>query len=300
MMVGILRMLSRLPYGALHGVAGFAAFVLGQILGYRKAVVLNNLRRSFPDADETTLRKWHRQFMRHFADISVESIKHFTVSRASAHARMVHKNSEVFQPFFESGRSVLIAGGHMNNWELYALTADAAVPHKTMAIYKRLSNPSMDLAMRESRERFGLKMVATREAKSWVAEHLSDPVAVVMGFDQSPADPKKSWWTEFLNQETAWYYGLEQFARQHDMPVIFGHIRKLKRGWYETEYELVTDAPRMLPDGDVLRRCIGLLEEDIRQAPTEWLWSHKRWKHKRPEGVPLNARSGHPSKVVGS
>lgn len=78
MMVGFLRLLSRLPYGALHGVAGFAAFVLGQILGYRKTVVLNNLRRSFPDADETTLRKWHRQFMRHFADISVESIKHFT------------------------------------------------------------------------------------------------------------------------------------------------------------------------------------------------------------------------------
>jgi KDO2-lipid IV(A) lauroyltransferase len=159
-----------------------------------------------------------------------------------------------------------------------------------MAIYKRLSNPKMDEAMRASRERFGLKMVPTREAKAWVAEHVADPIAVVMGFDQSPADPAKSWWTSFLNQETAWYYGLEQFARQHDMPVIFGHIRKLKRGWYETEYELVADNPRELPEGDILRRCIDLLEKDIEAAPTEWLWSHKRWKHKRPADQPLNAR----------
>lgn len=289
-MVTLLKLISRLPYPALYGLSSFLAWLFGAVIGYRKKVVVGNLRRSFPDLPEDEIARRHKAFMRHFADITVESIKHFTVSREASHARMTYRNTEAFAPFFKAGRSVLIAGGHMNNWELYALTADASIPHKTMAIYKRLSNPKMDEAMRASRERFGLKMVPTREAKAWVAEHVADPIAVVMGFDQSPADPAKSWWTSFMNQETAWYYGLEQFARQHDLPVIFGHIRKLKRGWYETQYELVTDSPRDLPEGDILRRCIDLLEKDIEAAPTEWLWSHKRWKHKRPAGQPLHAR----------
>lgn len=289
-MVMLLKLISRLPYGALYGLSSFLAWLFGSVIGYRKAVVVGNLRRSFPDLSAEEITRLHKAFMRHFADITVESVKHFTVSREVSHARMTYRNTEAFTPFFEAGRCVLIAGGHMNNWELYALTADASIPHKTMAIYKRLSNPKMDEAMRASRERFGLKMVPTREAKAWVADHVADPIAVVMGFDQSPADPAKSWWTSFLNQETAWYYGLEQFAREHDMPVIFGHIRKLKRGWYETEYELVTDSPRDLPEGDILRKCIDLLEKDIAAAPSEWLWSHKRWKHKRPADQPLHQR----------
>ena len=291
MVVFLLRSLSRLSHGALQGLSTGLSWLLGRVIGYRREVILGNLRRSFPGltADEHT-RLYHA-FMRHFADITVESIKHFSIDREDAHARMTHLKTEVFDPFFAARRSVLIAGGHMNNWERYALTADAAIPHKTMAIYKRLSNPAMDEAMRSSRERFGLKMVPTREAKQWVADHIDDPIAVVMGFDQSPADPAKSWWTTFLHQETAWYFGLEQFARTHDMPVIYGHIRKRSRGWYETEYELVTDDPRALPAGDILRRCIDLLEQDILDAPSEWLWSHKRWKHKRPADQPLHPRA---------
>ena len=113
---------------------------------------------------------------------------------------------------------------------------------------------------------------------------------VVMGFDQSPADPVKSWWNTFLHQETAWYFGLEKWARMYDLPVIYGHIKKLKRGRYETHYELVTDAPNALPEGAILQRCIDLLEADIRETPHQWLGSHKRWKHARPESMPLNPR----------
>ena len=260
------------------------------LIGYRKTVILQNLRNSFPDKSAGEIRRIHRAFMRHFADITVESIKHFTVSKTDSHRRMVHENTELFESLYAQGKSVLIAGGHRNNWELYALTVDAAIPHKTMAIYKRLSDPKMDEAMRTSRQRFGLTMVPTREAKSWIAANVHQPIAVAMGFDQSPADPEKSWWTEFLHQETAWYYGLEQLARQHNMAVVFGHIHKLKRGWYKTTYELVTDSPLECPKGDILRGCIDLLEQDIIESPTEWLWSHKRWKHRRPDDQTLHPR----------
>ena len=290
MMLRFLLLLSRLPYGMLHALGEVLAFLAHRVFGYRKAVIRGNISRSFPGASVTDTQRIERLYYRHFGAITVESVKHFTVSESDAMSRMEYVHADVFDPFHDAGRSVLIAGGHMNNWELYALTAHQSVPHDVMAVYKKLSNLEMDVAMRKSRERFGLEMVRTIDSAAWMREHMGKnrPKAIVMGFDQSPADPAKSWWNVFLHQETAWYFGLEKWARQYDLPVIFGHIQKTGRGRYRTVYEVVTDAPRTLPEGAILERCIRLLEQDVKSNPEQWLWSHKRWKHRRGEGQVLH------------
>ena len=297
-MLFFLRLFSRLPFGMLHGVSTVVSVLVARVFGYRRSVIRGNIERSFPNRSRAEHRQIERDYYKHFADITLESIKNFTITDGEAQSRMEHVGVEVFAPFMESGRSVLIAGGHFNNWELYAMTANQNVPHDVMAVYKRLSNPTMDAEVRASRQRFGLEMVRTVDAQAWMDEHAQGgrPKAVVMGFDQSPADPHKSWWNSFLSQETAWYFGLEKWARQYDLPVVYGHIRKSKRGKYVTHYELVTDAPRTLPEGAVLQRCIDLLEQDIIETPHQWLWSHKRWKHSRPESMPLNDRPEFDSK----
>lgn len=295
-----LRLFSRLPFGVLHAISGLVARLASDVVGYRRPVIRGNIERSFPERSKAEHRQIERLYYRHFADITLESIKNFSISDADARSRMGHERVEVFEPFFEAGRSVLIAGGHFNNWELYAMTANQNVPHDVMAVYKRLSNKTMDEAVRKSRQRFGLEMVRTVDSQAWMDAHVSGyrPKAVVMGFDQSPADPIKSWWNAFLHQETAWYFGLEKWARMYDLPVIYGHIKKLKRGRYKTHYELVTDAPNSLPEGAILQRCIDLLEADIRETPHQWLWSHKRWKHARPESMLLNPRPESETKPV--
>lgn len=293
MMLLFLQLLSRFPYAVLHGMARVLAWIAERILKYRLPVIQGNLERSFPSASDEEISALRGAFYRHFADITMESVKHFSLTNAEATRRMRHVHTEVFDGYFRSGRSVLIAGGHLNNWELYAMSANQNLPHDVMAVYKRLSDAKMDEAVRASRERFGLEMVRTVEAQAWMDEHAQGarPKAVVMGFDQSPADPLKSYWTTFLEQETAWYFGLEKWSRQFDMPVIYGHIYKDRRGWYHTEYELVVDAPHTWPEGAILQKCIELLEADIRKHPAEWLWSHKRWKHSRPDSMPLNSRT---------
>jgi KDO2-lipid IV(A) lauroyltransferase len=207
---------------------------------------------------------------------------------------MRYEGTECLEAFHRAGRHVVVAGGHMNNWELYALTADRPVSHQVTAIYKRLADPVMDEAMRKTRERLGLKMVPTVEAQAWAAAHLQPEArplqAVVFGFDQSPADPRKSWWTTFLHQETAWYFGLEKLACQYNLPVVYGQIKRTHRGHYVTRYEVLVAEPALCAEGDVLRACIDRLERDIRERPAEWLWTHKRWKHRRPEGAPLHVR----------
>lgn len=291
----LLMPLSRMPYGFLYGISSLLSLLVVRLGGYRRKVIRGNIERSFPDRTTAEHRLIEREFGKHFGDLVVESIKHFTASESRLAPRMVYSGLEVLERLHDSGRHVVIAGGHQNNWELYAVTANRPLKHQLTAIYKRLSNPIMDEAMRQSRERFGLNMIPTIEAKTWAETHLSAEAhpkqAVVFGFDQSPADPLKSWWTTFLHQETAWYWGMEQFARTHDMAVVFGHIRKEKRGHYACHYELLTDRPRALEEGDILRLCIDRLEEDIQREPAHWLWTHKRWKHRRPENAPLHPRT---------
>lgn len=289
MQLRFLNWLSRLSYRQLHALASVLAFLAQNVFRYRRKVIRGNIERSFPQQNADWYNRIESEYYLHFADITVESIKHFTIDNETAMSRMKHVNSEAFKPFFEAGKSVLIAGGHLNNWELYAVTANQNIPHDAMAVYKKLSDPVMDKAVRESRQRFGLEMVRTVDAQAWMRDHAkgSRPKAIVMGFDQSPANPKKAWWSEFLNQETAWYYGLEKWVHDYDLPVIYGHIYKDARGRYTTRYEVVVNGSEGLEKGEVLSRCIALLEEDIRNHPSHWLWSHKRWKHKRPADVPM-------------
>ena len=290
MKLRFLQWLSRRSYEKLHALASVLAFLAQYVFKYRLEVIRGNIVRSFPEKGADWHRRTVKEYYLHFSDITVESIKHFSIDNMTAMSRMKHVNAEVFTPFFEAGRSVLIAGGHLNNWELYAVTANQSVPHDVMAVYKKLSDPVMDQAVRDSRQRFGLEMVRTVDAQAWMLQHAQGarPKAVVMGFDQSPANPNRAWWNIFLQQETAWYYGIEKWVHDYDLPVIYGHIYKDSRGRYTTRYELVVSGSANVKKGEVLERCISLLEEDIRNHPSHWLWSHKRWKHSRSLELPLH------------
>ncbi|NQX92676.1 MAG: lysophospholipid acyltransferase family protein [Flavobacteriales bacterium] len=157
-----------------------------------------------------------------------------------------------------------------------------------MAIYKKLNNAFFDDKMRKSRGKFGLEMIPTKEASAWMKGHMEHPKVVVYGTDQSPANPQKSFWTMWLNQETAMYYGIDNHARKYNMVVVFGSLRKVKRGHYKVVYSLVVENPEEHNSGEIVKKANGMLEQDIIQNPQYWLWTHKRWKHKRPDGVPLN------------
>lgn len=286
-----LFMLGRCPRWFLNLLALKLAILAVLIGGYRGKVVRANLRRAFPTVSALRRAMYFLQFQRHFTQLLVESAKLFTMSSKEVEEGMPHLNTELLHELHQKGKHVLVAGGHMNNWEWSALTLNQAVPHRGMALYKKLSDHKADQRMRASRGRFGLEMVRTTAGRAWmnVARH-GEPVAVVMGFDQSPADPSKSWWTTFLGTETAVFYGLEQWTKLYDMAVVYANIRR-KGAWkYELTYELIHDGETALEEGEVLDRCLATLEREIEADPSRWLWSHKRWKHRRPPHQVLHPR----------
>ena len=173
-------------------------------------------------------------------------------------------------------------GGHHNNWEMFASGVGFYMDHLPIGLYKRLSNDYLNKKMKSTRQRFRLVMVPTTETREAFERTFDEPNGIVFGIDQRPSRANRCYWTTFLNQDTGVAFGAEKYAREYDRPVIYGVIHKVKRGHYETEFRLITEGPTSEPHGAILEKGTRMLEDDIRQAPEFWLWSHKRWKVKKP------------------
>jgi Kdo2-lipid IVA lauroyltransferase/acyltransferase len=278
----LLKPVSLLPYFFLYRVSDFFFFIFITVFRYRRAVVLSNLERAFPDKNDRWRQVVMKRFYRHLADLIVESIKNFSISAYETNERFIAENTQVFEHLSKENKPVVIAGGHFNNWELFALAAADHMPQITMAIYKRLNNKWFDQKMREARGTFGLVLVSTRESATWIDNNIKRNPAIIYGIDQSPADPMKAYWGPFLGVDTAMYLGAESHAKKYDMAVVYGHIQKRRRGYYAIQYELITEDARSFKDGELTQLLQDKLEADVLKSPEYWLWTHKRWKHSRP------------------
>ena len=276
--------LSILPLWVLHGISSFFYVIIYFVFGYRKKVIRPNLERSLPHLSKKEVRRVERQFYQHFCDIVVESLKNFTISEKQVKKRFVIHNADIADRFYDQGRDVIIAGGHYNAWELYALAMPLFHKHTGVGIYKPLSNPFFDKKMRKSRERFGLKLLSMKDSTRHFAGTEDNTIrAFIMGGDQSPSNPEKAYWMTFLNQDTGVLFGTEKYAKTYNIPVLFGKATKVKRGHYSLTYELLFDEPSTQEYGVITERHTKTLEKQILDKPQFWLWSHRRWKHKRPK-----------------
>jgi KDO2-lipid IV(A) lauroyltransferase len=241
-----------------------------------------NLMNSFPEKSPEELLKIESMFYLHLCDVIVETFKSFTISEKEIQKRMVLINPELPDKYFAEGRSLLLAGGHYNNWEWIATSLHQQIQHTAAALYTPLSNTFFEQKMQSTRGRFGLKMIPTKNASAFFEAYKNQLTATVFGIDQSPRHPSRCHWMHFLNQDTGVMFGLEKYARELDCPVLFSNITKVKRGYYSLRFSLLTDQPRNESNGMIVEKATQLLEQQIISLPQYWLWTHKRWKHKKP------------------
>ncbi len=281
----LIRPLSLLPVPVLYGLSSFTYVLLFHVLRYRHKVVFGNLRNSLPEKSETEINAIASTFYRHLCDLFVESIMMFSMSKQEAIERFRIKNPEVLDNYYKKGQSVIVVSGHYNNWEYAALSPVPQLMHKVLGIYTPLKNQFMDRKVRESRERFGSVFLPKDKVDDYFNKYKDELIAPLFAADQSPGDPHKAYWTTFLHQDTAVAFGPEKYAKKYNYPVVFAYIQKVKRGYYEASLETVVDNPTESEYGYITEQHTKLLEQEILEQPEYWLWSHRRWKHKRPSNL---------------
>lgn len=288
----IVRPLSMLPLFILYRFSDLFYLLLISIFPYRKTVINENIRRSFPQMGELEQSAIRKKFYRHFADILIEGIANLSMSQSVLSKRFKVINPEVMQEMYDKRKSVILVSGHYNNWEWLISAQQFLFPHQAMGIGMPMTSKFWDKKVNERRQRFGMKVVHSRNFKEEI-QSMKEPVAILTLSDQSPGDSRKSYWMEFLNQPTAVLFGTEQMAHSYDMAVVFFAVRKVKRGYYEMELKLITEEPRKLPWGAITEAHTRMLEYEIRHKPENWIWSHKRWKREMPDDLETLKKEQH-------
>ncbi len=282
----LLLPISRLPFPILYGLSNILYFFMYRIFSYRKTLVRDNITRSFPNKSKAEIHKIESDFYRHLCDLIVEGVKNFTISEAASRRRMKVINPELLDPYFNKGQSVILVGGHYNNWELVALAFPMQIKHTPLALYTPLQNAFWNEKVTKSRSKYGLQMLVIDEILQKMKTQKEEKFAVIFGSDQSPRRSQMAHFMTFLNQETGVAYGAERLAREFNIPVIAGSNRKVSRGHYEVIYTLISEDHSQFRKGEITEAFTRHLEKDILSAPQYWLWSHKRWKRSKSDHNP--------------
>jgi KDO2-lipid IV(A) lauroyltransferase len=281
----ILLPLSKLPLPVLYLLADLLYIVFLTFWPYRKKVVTENLRKSFPEKSDGDIRQIRNLFYRHFADLIAEGIKNLSISKKELIRRMHVDNPEVLLELANKNRNLLLVGAHYGNWE-WVITAQALLfKQHAIGLGKPLSNDFLDLKINALRGRYGMDIVHAKNYKSFIEKEYNHGFAMLTLSDQSPGDSLKSYWTYLLHQPSAMLFGAEQMAHQFDLAVVFFKLSKTKRGHYTMSLSLICESPLPLPYGEITERYTRLLEKQIQEKPELWLWSHKRWKREIPENL---------------
>ncbi len=277
----LLLPISYLSFGVMYQISDGLSWLMYRVFKYRKKLIMNNLHNSFPEKSEIELQYICKEFYRYLSDTMLENIKMVSVSKDEVLLRTFCNNPEVIDHFAKQNQSIILVGGHYSGFEWLAFAVDLFIGHQLTAVYRPLSNVFFDKKIKQSRSRMGLQLVAMNNVRTFLESGMNVPNAVAFAIDQAPTNPKNAHWTMFLNQDTPVLFGAEKFAKQYNLPVVFTHFKKRSRGYFEITFEVVTDTPRQTLKGQISEQATQLLEADIRQEPQYWLWSHRRWKHKR-------------------
>ena len=277
----IIWLISILPFRMLYMLSDVIAFLLYYIIGYRKKVVYNNLKMAFPEKSDKELKSIRRKFYRHFTDIFMELIKSFTISKKTLNKHYTHTNIEIFDELYKNGKSNILTGAHYANWE-WIISMNSFIDYKGYAAYTKIGNKYFNAKMLKSREKFGVHFVQTSKIVSKIESDKKENIQAMYGLlsDQSPQLKKTHYWSEFFGVFVPIHTGTEMLAKKYDMNIVYMVTKKVKRGYYETTFTLLSDDVQKYPDYELTDIFLRKTEEHIREAPQYYFWTHNRFKHK--------------------
>lgn len=283
----VLYLISLLPFPLLYALSDGLCFLLFGLIGYRKKVVLTNLRNAFPDKTEAEIQAIARKFYHYFCDLMLETVKSISISykTLSKHFDMPASVIAHFQHFADKGQSVLVVMGHHGNWEWGGNRFGLLCPQQLYAIFRPLHNQKFNDLIKRIRTRFNTRLLTDRDVIASLREHKrnGELTATVFLADQTPSG-KSVYWTQFLNQDTPVFWGTERTAIQLNLPVIYCDIKRIKRGYYRTESRILVEDPQQYREQGLISELhTRALEADIIAQPETWLWTHRRWKRSKPQ-----------------
>ncbi|WP_298306272.1 lipid A biosynthesis acyltransferase [Flavobacterium sp.] len=278
----ILWLISILPFPILYLFSDFVYFLVYYVIGYRKKTVRKNIALALPHLSEQERLIIEKKSFHHLCDMFLEMIKTMSISEKEINKRFSYTNLDVYLDLEKKGKSIALMCAHYASYE-WVLSMNNHITYKGYGIYKKIANPYFDKLVKNIRAKFKAYLITTKETKTTIEQNAKNGVLGIFGFasDQTPRRSDTMHWDSFLGIETPIHTGAEMLAKRYDMNVIFLKVKKVKRGYYEASFEVLSDDVKSIPDYKLSENFMRKVEQQIYEAPEFYLWTHKRWKHKK-------------------
>lgn len=274
---GIFYLISLIPFWLIYRISDGIYFLIFYVFKYRKKMVLESLYHTFPEKSEEERLIIAKKFYKNFCDTWIEMIKNFSISKKTLEKR-VKCDFTLAKKWYEEGKSLQVVGAHFMNWEYLPFCVPAFQPYDTLAIFMSLNNPLMDKVILKLRSRFGLVLLRAGNMKEEMDSWRKKQYLILIGADQSPSNPEASAWLHFCNRPAGFIKGPWQRAIKEPQPHVFFKMRKTKRGHYHFYMVPFIDDPSLYTPDEMALKYARQIEEEIRQVPELFLWTHNRWK----------------------
>ena len=280
---------SLVPFKVLYVLSDILSLLFYHVIKYRKTMIMENLTKSFPELSRKEIDKICKDSYANLSDILLEGIKGLSLNAEDILKRYQVLPNQNLDKFHENGQSVIGLTAHLTNWEWGVASCGLSLKHHVLGVYKKLSHPLINKYIFKTRDRINVTLSEMQETMIILeSDHKLDPFMLMLITDQRPTDPLKAHWTKFLNRDTAFFYGAEKIALDYNYPLFYFNIRRVKRGYYEVDVVDVCNDPSGTKKGEITEIYKNLLEAEVKKRPSDWLWSHSRWKHPKPKDTTLN------------
>ncbi len=290
----LLWIISILPFPVFYFISDLVFVLVYYLIGYRRKTVTQNLKLVFPEKHDEEIKKIRKNFYRHMCDMFLEMIKSISISEAELKKRFVFKNPEKFEQLKKLNKGIVAMCGHYASYEWMIALQVSGVDYQAYGIYKKIKNPYFNNLVKQIRSRFKGELIPTIEVSSKIPKIVKSGKLGVFAMisDQSPKRATKAHWINFMGHRVPVFMGSEFMARKLDLAVVYLHVEKVKRGHYEATLKTITDFPQEEPKFEITKKYISYLEQQIKNDPQYYLWTHKRWKHRDkpidPKSVVIN------------
>lgn len=278
----ILWFISILPFRVLYLVSDFVYLFVYYIIGYRKKTVRENIALTLPHLSIKERIRIEKKSFHHLCDMFLEMIKTMSITETEIDKRFKFTNLEVYKDLENKNKSIALFCAHYASYE-WTVSLNHKISFDGFAIYKKINNRYFDQLVRDIRSKFKAQLITTKDTIPTIIHNHSNSILGLYGFvsDQSPKISSVFHWNTFMGIEVPIHTGAEMLAKKYDMNAIFLKVKKIKRGYYEASFELLSDDIKTIPDYQITDKFLQLVEAQIYEAPEYYLWTHKRWKHKR-------------------
>ena len=276
----IIILFSKLPLRILYWLSDFIFVILYFVVGYRKKVVFQNLKNSFPEKSDSELKIIRKKFYHNFCDYLVETLKSFTITSHELRVRVQYLNQDIFHEAKAENKNVILLAGHIFNWEWFNAFATVVPQEKSFPVYRKVQSSFWEQKVKEIRNRFGNHALEAKEVIRHILRNPNDGNSVYMFVaDQSPHVSEVSFGLNFLNQKTPAFIGYDKLSTRMDLAFVFCEMKKVKRGYYQINYYRIYPDGEKFVEHEVVKKFHKLLENTINKRPDNYLWSHRRWKY---------------------